>query len=159
MLRIMRSIAVLGVAFASCLVAVQAAQGAPPAVPNGEPFEILSPAGEYCAFPLRISGESAAVVRPGSPSGDLIITGAVAVTVTNLATGESRSYNISGPTFVDAQTGLQVFRGPALIGQPVSVDPEDTFLIITRGEWTFDPTTAAHSFRGRIAHDVCAELG
>ncbi|TCO44906.1 hypothetical protein EV646_10978 [Kribbella antiqua] len=159
MLRIMRSFALLAVALASCLVAVQAAQAAPPVVPNGEPFEILSPAGEYCSFPLRISGESAAVVRPGSPNGDLIITGAVAVTVTNLATGESRSYNVSGPTFVDAQTGLQVFRGPALIGQPVSVNAEDTFLIITRGQWTFDPTTTAHSFRGRIAHDICAELG
>jgi hypothetical protein len=159
MFRIMRSVALLAAALASCLVAAQPAQAARPVVPHGEPFEILSAAGEYCSFPLRISGESAAVVRPGSPGGDLIITGAVAVTVTNLATGASRGYNVSGPTFVDAQTGVQVYRGTALIGQPVSVDAEDTFLIITRGQWTFDPTTNAHSFRGRIAHDICAELG
>jgi hypothetical protein len=159
MFRIMRPVALLAAALASCLFAIQPAQATGPAVPHGEPIEILSPAGEYCPFPLRISGKSAAVVRPGSPNGDLIITGAVAVTVTNLATGESRSYNVSGPTFVDGQTGVQVYRGTALIGQPVSVNAEDTFLIITRGQWTFDPTTSAHSFRGRIAHDVCAELG
>jgi hypothetical protein len=159
MFRILRPVALLAAALSSCLVAVQPAQAARPAVPHGEPFEILSAAGEYCAFPLSISGESAAVVRPGSPNGDLIITGAVAITVTNLATGASRGYNVSVPTFVDAQTGLQVYRGTALIGQPVSVDAEDTFLIITRGQWTFDPTTTTHSLRGTIAHDVCAELG
>lgn len=158
MSRITRSIALLAAALASCLVVVQPAQAAPPAVPHGEPFEILSPAGEYCAFPLRIFGDSASVVRPGSPNGDVIITGALALTVTNLATDESRSYNVSGPTFIDAQTGLQVYVGPALIGQPVGVSAEDPFLIITRGRWTFDPSTTVHTFRGKIAHDICAEL-
>ena len=130
-----------------------------PAVPHGEPFEFSAPAGEYCYFALQVVGKNAALVRPGSPGGDVIATGPVAITVTNLETGKARSYNISGPTFVDAQTGRLTLTGNALVGQPASISPGDTFLIVTRGRWVFTPQNTIYSINGTIGHDICAELG
>jgi hypothetical protein len=130
-----------------------------PAVPGGQPFEFSAPAGEFCDFALAAAGTSAASVRPASPGGDLIATGPVALTVTNLETGASRSYNISGPTFVDTATGRLTLTGPALVGQPASNNAGSTFLVVTAGRWVFTPQNTIYSTSGTIAHDICAELG
>ncbi|MEV0792285.1 hypothetical protein [Kribbella sp. NPDC050459] len=130
-----------------------------PAVPGGQPFEFSAPAGEFCDFALAGAGRNAALVRPASPGGDLIATGPVALTVTNLETRVSRSYNISGPTFVDAATGRLILTGNALVGQPASNNAGSTFLVVTAGRWVFTPQNTVFSSSGTIANDICAELG
>jgi hypothetical protein len=139
-------------------VGVTGAQ-AVPAVPKGQPFEFSAPAGEFCDFALAAAGTNAALVRPASPGGDLIMTGPVALKVTNLETGASRSYNISGPTFVDAATGRLILTGAALVGQPASNNAGSTFLVVTAGRWVFTPQNTTYSTNGTITHDICAELG
>ncbi len=134
--------------------------GAGPAVPHPGPFssETFSPAGEYCAFALDITITSAAQIRPSAPGGGLIATGSAAVEVTNLQNSQTRTYNISGPTFVDGQTGQLILTGNALVGQPSSIVPDNPFLVITRGRWAFDANGIVASGHGAIGHDVCAEL-
>jgi hypothetical protein len=133
---------------------------AAPAVPNGETFFIEGSAGEYCPFAVSIEVVSAAKERPGSTDGNLILTGPARITVTNTETDMSRTYNISGPTFIDTTTGPNglVLTGPALILQPASIHPEDPFLITTSGRVSFTEDNTIDRIQGRIAHDVCAEL-
>jgi hypothetical protein len=88
----------------------------------------------------------------------VIVTGAATATVTNLETNQSRRYNISGPTFIDAETGRLVLTGTALVGQPASQNVGSTFLIVTRGRVTFTPANTIESHHGTIAHNICTEL-
>ena len=97
--------------------------------------------------------------RPGSTDDNLILTGPARITFTNTETDVSRTYNISGPAFIDTTTapnGL-VLTGPALILQPASI-PEDPFLITTSGHVSFTEDNTIDSIQGRITHDICAEL-
>lgn len=153
MLRVARSGVLRGTVLATSSPALAA-----PAVPHGTPFEVVAPAGEFCPFALRIAGVSSSTVRPGTASGNLIVTGVVTVTVTNLETIQSRRYNISGPTFIDAETGRLVLTGTALVGQPASQNVGSTFLIVTRGRVTFTPANTIESHHGTIAHNICTEL-
>ncbi|TCM44322.1 substrate-binding domain-containing protein [Kribbella sp. VKM Ac-2568] len=116
---------------------------------------MVAPAGEFCPFALRIAGVSASTVRPGTTSDNLIVTGAVTATVTNLETDESRRYNISGPTFIDAETGRLVLTGTALVGQPANQNVGSTVLIVTRGRVTFTAANTIESNHGTIARNVC----
>jgi hypothetical protein len=134
-----------------------------PAVPNGQTSLIEAPAGELCQFAVSIEVVSAAKERPGSTSDNLILTGPARITVTNTTADPdvSRTYNISGPTFIDTTTGPTglVLTGPALILQPRSLHPEDDpFLITTSGRVTFTEDNTIDSIQGRITHDICAEL-
>ena len=136
---------------------------AAPAVPNGETSFIEGSAGEYCPFAVSIEVVSAAKERPGSTSDNLILTGPARITVTN-TTAEpdvSRTYNISGPTFIDTTSGsnVLVLTGPALILQPASLNIGEPFLITTSGRVTFTENNTIDSIQGRITHDICAELG
>ena len=119
MLGVARPGVLLGTVLATSLATISPALAAP-AVPQGTPFEVVTPAGEFCPFALRIAGVSASTARPGTASGNLIVTGAVTATVTSLDTDESRRYNISGPAFIDAETGRLVLTGTAVVGQPAS---------------------------------------
>jgi hypothetical protein len=96
---------------------------------------------------------------PVSPNDNLIVTGPIRITVTNTDADVSRTYNISGPTFVDTTTGSIVLTGPALILQPASRNVGDPFLITTSGRVTFTENNTIESIQGRITHDICAELG
>jgi hypothetical protein len=135
---------------------------AAPAVPDGETSTTDYPAGELCAFPVRIVTVAATTTeRPGSTDERLIFTGPIRATVTNTSTLVSRTYNISGPTFVDTTTeplGI-VLTGPALVLQPASLGIGDPFLITTSGRVSFAANKPIDTRHGRITHDVCAELG
>jgi hypothetical protein len=133
---------------------------AAPAVPNGETSVIDAPADELCPFAVSIEVVSAAEERPGSTDDNLIFTGPARITVTNTETDVSRTYNISGPTFIDTTTGPNglVLTGPALILQPASFGLGDPFLITTSGRVSFTEDNTIDRIQGRIAHDICAEL-
>jgi hypothetical protein len=134
-----------------------------PAVSNGQTSLIEAPAGELCQFAVSIEVVSAAKERPGSTSDNLILTGPARITVTNTTADPdvSRTYNISGPTFIDTTTGPTglVLTGPALILQPASLNIGEPFLITTSGRVTFTENNTIDSIQGRITHDICAELG
>ena len=85
------------------------------------------------------------------PRTDTNVTGPASVTVTNLSTNQSLTYNASGPV---ARTG---FQGLNFLGQPAS-SGAGTFLIITSGHPTFNPDNTLASLNGRVLHDICAEL-
>jgi len=118
----------------------------------------MPPAGELCDFAVSIEVVSAAEQRPASPNANQIFTGPARVTVTNIETDVSRTYNISGPSFVDTTTGIPVLTGPALILQPASRNVGDPFLITTSGRVTFIENFTIENIQGRITHDICAEL-
>jgi len=98
--------------------------------------------------------------RPGSTDDNLILTGPARITFTNTETDVSRTYNISGPAFIDTTSGPNglVLTGPALILQPASIHPEDPFLITASGRVSFTEHNTIDSIQGRITHDICAEL-
>ena len=148
---------------AGCAVALLSTTSAPaaPAVPKVEPFTITAPAGELCPFAVSIEIVSAAKQVPALPKGDQIFTGPARITVTNTDANPdvSRTYNISGPTFVDTTTGSIVLTGPALILQPASRNVGDPFLITTSGRVTFTEDNTIEEIQGRVSHDICAELG
>ena len=124
---------------------------------------IGAPAGELCEFAVSIEIVSATTGTkpPGSTDDNLIFTGPIRATVTNTETDVSRTYNISGPTFIDTTTDPNgfVLTGPALILQPASLDIGDPFPITTSGRVTFAKNNTIASHHGRITHDICAELG
>jgi hypothetical protein len=133
---------------------------AAPAVPKVEPSFSTYPKDELCPFAVGFEVVSAAKERPGSTDDSLIFTGPARITITNLDAGVSRTYNISGPTFIDKTTEPNgfVLTGQALILQPASLDIGPAFLITTSGRVTFDENNNIDIHHGRITHDVCAEL-
>jgi hypothetical protein len=136
-----------------------------PKVPTGEAFGPLffpddDLVGPVCDFPVSIEGTSAQAARATLPSGQIVITGPAVATVTNLETGESVTYNISGPLLVDPETGRVTLMGTNLIIGPLGSSGEDTkFLIFTSGTVSFimgEPID--EPLRGTVIQDVCAEL-
>jgi hypothetical protein len=116
-------------------------------IPNGTNVDAGSyPAGFFCPFPVHVEYLVAAKART-----DTNITGPASVTVTNLRTNQSLTYNASGPV---TRTG---FEGLNFLGQPVT-SSANTFLIITSGHPTFNPDDTLASLNGTVLHDICAEL-
>src|SRR5262245_60890531 len=99
-----------------------------PAVPQGPSVTFQADPGEFCAFGLEFTFVGAQAEHD-TGHGDIIFTGPVAVTVTNLASHATQSYNVSGPTFLSAD-GLMTLTGPAIIGQPASRNIGPAFLIL-----------------------------
>jgi hypothetical protein len=64
--------------------------------PGGETSTVSFPAGEYCPFPIQLT-----LVNNEKPhdtgQGVVVYTGAASGTVTNLTTGATHTYNLSGP--------------------------------------------------------------
>lgn len=140
----------------------------PEKVPDviGDPLVFL--AGEVCGFDLEYrvdvdTGKS--IVFPATPDGRqrVIVSGHIVVTVTNLETGRSRTWNVSGPgTFRYGETleidahGTWIFYnfegdagGP---GMWVVTGNSHVEVDLATGRWlAFDPA------RKRV--DVCAVLG
>jgi hypothetical protein len=135
-----------------------------PKVPIGEPFAFNFPGGDVqgavCDFPVSITGTSAQAPRATLPSGQMVITGPAVATVTNLVTGESATFNISGPLLFDEETGRVTLRGTNLIIGPLGSSGEDTkFLIFTAGTVSFiQGQPIDEPLRGTVIQDVCAEL-
>jgi hypothetical protein len=142
----------LGAALTLATLAIPSVAAAAPAVPGGETSTYSFPAGEYCAFPVQITLVSNEIAHD-SGQGRVVYTGALSGTVTNLATGASRTYNLSGPGF----DGGNTVTGPQLIGQPAWRDLGSTFLIVTYGRVTVTPEVTIATQTGSVT-DICADL-
>jgi hypothetical protein len=155
-----RVLGVLGV----CILAVMVMAAGASADPNPNsgriPVEIESPISVtgVCPFPVRIDVVINQEFTKEHQNGVTIITGRLVATVTNTATGESVSYNISGPVHITSQDGLetQVFLGRSLLFTP------DIGMLVTSGRavTTFNPETGEFTLVSRQGHaeDVCATL-
>jgi hypothetical protein len=149
---------VVAAVLASVAVIIPGVAGAAPAVPKGQTTTTDFPAGELCAFPVRITTVYGQTTHD-TGQGDTLVTGPFTATVTNQTTGATRTFNISGPTFL--RTGPDVptlVTGPNLILQPASRNVGPAFLIYTTGRVTFAPDFTIASRTGNVT-DVCAELG
>jgi hypothetical protein len=111
-----------------------------------------------CPFPVAIHVDINKEFSKEHQNGVTIITGRLVVTITNTETGQSVTYNISGPVHITSQDGLEtdVFLGRSLLFNP------DIGMLVTSGRavTTFDPATGEFtlvSFQGH-AEDVCATL-
>jgi hypothetical protein len=141
---------------ASVAVVMPGVAGAAPAVPKGETFT-FDP-GDVCAFPVQITVVYGQKTHD-TGQGDTLVTGPFTATVTNLTTGATRTFNVSGPSLF--RTGPDVptaVTGPNLISQPASRMVGPPFLIYTTGRVTFtSPDFTIASRTGNVT-DVCAEL-
>jgi hypothetical protein len=130
---------------------------AAPAVPQGQPVTFEVDPGELCAFKVGltiVSGQKA----HDTGQGDIVVAGPFSATVTNLTTGATRTYNISGPSFLEEVDGVPTaVTGPNLILQPASRNVGPAFLIYTTGRVTFTPEFTIATRVGAIT-DVCAQL-
>jgi hypothetical protein len=137
------------------ILAVPTAALAAPKVPGAEPDVLDFPAGELCSFPVELTILNGTLPRPGQ--GMVIVTGPLTVTVTNLDSGASQTFNASGPTFNNGQ----VLTGPAIILQPASLNVGEPFLIYHRGRVVFtannDGILTIASITGKTV-DICAAL-
>jgi hypothetical protein len=87
----------------------------------------------------------------------MAVTGPFKATLTNLSSGVSRDYNVSGPGMVDPRSGQPVAVGPSLVFQPASVG--EPFLLYIQGRVVFTNTNPLQidSVVGKVT-DVCAQL-
>ena len=86
-----------------------AAIGKPTRSPVPFPERVEFAAGEFCSFAVLLEFPVAQVIAktfPPKPNGDVveIQTGHVVARFTNLSTGTSITYNISGPVFITTHT-------------------------------------------------------
>jgi hypothetical protein len=134
------------------ILAVPKAALAAPKVPGAEPV-LLTFTGEdrVCSFPVQLTILDGTRLRPGQ--GMVIVTGPLTVTVTNLDSGASQTFNASGPTFNEGQ----VLVGPAIILQPASAGLGEPFLIYNRGRVVFTENNTIASITGETV-DICAAL-
>ena len=146
-----------------CLLLAEPSSAAP-TVPKGTPFSFQLPGdgfGPVCDFPVLISGTSAALPRTVLPNGLVVVSGPTAVTVTNVTTGESVTYNISGPGKIDPLTNNVTFYGLNLIYGPEGQSGPSgrKFLWLTSGtvSFTLGQPLFEQDLQGHII-DVCAEL-
>src|SRR4051794_35307579 len=85
---------------ALALLVAQPAWSAPPGTTTST---FLSPGDvpAVCDFPVEIAITAAQFERATLPNGAVIVTGPGTAEVTNLTTGESATYNVSGPGFIE----------------------------------------------------------
>jgi hypothetical protein len=123
------------------------------------PFETIEfPAGAFCSFAVLLEFPAAQVIAktfPPKPNGDgvEIQTGRVVARYTNLSTGTSITYNISGPVFITTHTdGSVTLKLPGPQGVFSSINWGLVVVEISPdGELTFIKQTG-HS------EDICAAL-
>ena len=138
------------------ILAVPTAALAAPKVPGAEPV-VLTFTGEdrVCSFPVQLTILDGTRLRPGQ--GMVIVTGPLTVTVTNLDSGASQTFNASGPTLVDPRSGAPVFTGPTIILQPADAGLGEPFLIYNLGRVVFTENNTIASITGKTV-DICAAL-
>jgi hypothetical protein len=137
------------------ILAVPTAALAVPKVPGAEPVVLDAPAGELCSFPIQLSILDGQRLHQGP--GTVVLTGPFVLAVTNLASGASQTFNASGPTVIEPQSGRVVLVGPAIIAQPASRGVGEPFLIYHRGRAVFTENDTLASITGRTV-DICAAL-
>jgi hypothetical protein len=145
-------------AFAVALLAILAVPSAvlaAPKVPGAEPIVLDFPAGEFCSFPVQLTILDGQRLHEGQ--GIVILTGPFTVTVTNLSSSTSQTFNASGATLVEPRSGALVLVGPAIIGQPASRGVGEPFLIYHRGRAVFTENNTLASITGETV-DICAAL-
>jgi hypothetical protein len=103
-----------------------------------------------CDFPVTIEATGEQLVRTTLPSGVMIITGRQVAKVTNVDTGESATYNVSGPVQFDPKTKRVTLFGPSLI-------LGEGLLIQTKGQISFIENMPIEEQVG-TQRDVCADL-
>jgi hypothetical protein len=111
---------------------------------------------DVCAFPVHLVAQNAQQQR--TTHGVMAVTGSFKATLTNVDSGVSRDYNISGPGMVDPRSGQPVLVGPSLVFQPASVG--EPFFLYIQGRVVFTNTDPLQidSVVGKVT-DVCAQLG
>jgi hypothetical protein len=130
------------------LLLAQPAWSAPPPRPDRT----------LCDFPVLIEASGDQSLRTQLPGGIVIFSGKQTVTVTNVDTGESATYNTSGPTQFDPATGEVTLLGSSLVlGPRGSTETGDGFLIQTKGQVSFVLGEPIESQVGTFT-DVCADL-
>jgi hypothetical protein len=139
------------------ILAVPTAALAAPKVPGAEPDVRDFPAGELCSFPVRLTILDGQRLHEDQGQGTVIFTGPLTVTVTNLASGASQTFNVSGPTLVERQSGALVLTGPSIILQPASAGLGEPFLIYNLGRVVFTANNTIASITGETV-DICAAL-
>ena len=138
------------------ILAVPTAALAAPKVPGAEPFELTFEGKDrVCSFDVLLTILDGTRLHEDQ---DIVIsTGPLTVTVTNLDSGASQTFNASGPTFNNGQ----VLTGPAIILQPASLNVGEPFLIYHRGRVVFtannDGILTIASITGETV-DICAAL-
>lgn len=154
----------IGLTAAAAFAGLAVPAGAAPAVPKGTSFELLlqDPAdleegrlGAVCSFPVLLAGVDAQ--RTHTNGGVVLLTGPAVVTATNVATGKSLTFNISGPRLEDPRTGNLVFVGQTLILQPTGFEPADPFLRFFTGRVEQTSGNRIDNVSGRTT-DVCQAL-
>jgi hypothetical protein len=142
----------------SALLLVGGPAEAVPAVPHGmtlNPFETPCP-----DFTVLVEQTSNSLERTVLPNGVSVIAGPGIAKVTNLETGKSITYNISGPGTFDPATNRLSLKGLSLISNDPNVSgAQPPFLWVTSGNVGFIINQPIdQQLRGHILHDVCAEL-
>jgi hypothetical protein len=132
--------------------------GKPTRSPVPFPERVEFAAGEFCSFAVLLEFPVAQVIAktfPPKPNGDVveIQTGHVVARFTNLSTGTSITYNISGPVFITTHTdGSVTLKLPGPQGVFSSINWGLVVVEISPdGELTFIKQTG-HS------EDICAAL-
>jgi hypothetical protein len=146
----MRTTAISALGASALLLLVQPALAQ---APECEPGAFCFPAGTVCEFPVQIVQSGEQQQRVELPNGVLIFTGRSTATVTNLETGVSMTYNVSGPVQFAPSTNRVTLFGPSLVLEP----ERDGFLIQTRGQVTFIVNEEIDEQLG-TQRDVCADL-
>jgi hypothetical protein len=124
------------------------------AKPSSCPADALCfDAGTACEFNVQIVQTGVQKERVTLPNGVIIFSGRSTATVTNLDTGASMTYNVSGPVQLQPSTNRVTLLGPSLVVEP---DP-DGFLIQSKGQVTFVVNESIDEQLG-TQRDVCADL-
>jgi hypothetical protein len=153
----------------SLVLVAPASADPPPRTPIPLPDPFVLPGGEFCNFDVRVTYTNINEVftTRTNPDGSTTfrVTGSAFATVTNVSTGKSLQFNISGPgtqTVFPDGTSVTDAHGPNLFWTTRTNSFAGVpFLAYSTGHVTFtlDPSgkTIAYSVSGRRT-DVCAAL-
>ena len=108
----------------------------------------------FCDPPAELTVVDGSEERISLPDGTTILTGRITVTVTS--TEGSATYNLSGPTQFDEETGEVTLLGPSLILVPGSRGDAGS-LFFNTGKATFTVGEPIEEQIGNLT-DVCADL-
>jgi hypothetical protein len=143
---------------AIALLLCAGAASAAPRVPNVTPSDPVT-FGEdvLCPFPVTLEARDGQLVRTTLPDGTTILTGPLALTITNAENDRSATFNVSGPTF--ASDNELILTGSAIILFFNFLAPPPAGILATNGRGTLDANQDFNldTFKGN-SRDVCQQL-